>query len=1371
MAQRSRANEPTLLPRPRGSRRAAVSSLAALLAVLAGAAPGQAPAQTPPGPRPGGQSPAGEPGKPAAGKPAAEQGKPPAGKPWVLLPPGVVDKLKPGQPNAPKPAPGKDGPQAERERPKVKLRPTAWVAATPDEMVKLAVSRARQGGDEGLAGLLVAAALHERASFGLVRKELEGIGKSSAPLADDARWLARTLAPEPPGPSWPGLRAVAFDAPADPSGMVKSWAVLGPFQDNSGGGLARREGPEAPGGSFADMSARYSWGVYEVGWRRALPASATARGVPLDLYIHPRSESCTYLASRVTVPASSDKKPFVVHVAASGAVRLLWDGADVATSDAVHRDLAVDRLAARVVAPAGDHLIALKVCTGSVHDEGRVRVRFTDEAKNPLAFATSSDLSRLRLAPAGDQPLRLPAGVTRVRTALEAALDVGEAATPERALVAAVARTLGAGDDERSPRAPGLLDLVTRSKEAPADLLAMAGWISPFGANRSGWLEQARARGAAENDRGAAGFAQRRLVAAHLGSRMTEWALSGLREDPLRAARDVEARLMRAIAKRQLGGAGLNRAALDELLKIVEEQKERTPVSVWMEIFDAARSLPELRLRAAQRLAEIRPDARDVHYVRAFGSVNGAALEKAAAEALAQQVSAADVIQIGRSLHEAGRYAWAREVLYWATQIAPNRPEGFEALAEVRRAAPAMGAGGDVAREGARALEALGRARDLEPGNPMLKAELAFRLGDTDTTEETPGRQRMADEQYLAAPRVFLARAKESPAKKGEIFDRQLHWVRAVTYHPDKRVSQLMQYAREIVIEPRTEQDLYERDIPAEGEQSELLYARVHRKDGTVMLPAEQSAGGGRPYVRWSELKTGDVVEVAVRSWTGGPVGRRGDAPFYFMDYVGSTDTHPILYNEVVVESPKGSPLAVDVLNGKPDRVLRSEKNGREVTRMIWDDPPEIPEEPLAPQLSEVLPMVVGSTFNGWGDFREWYRSAVTGFTEPDDQVRRMALELTQGKKTREEKIRALFNFVADDIRYVNFVSGEWWLPNRPQQLLARRQGDCDDKAMLLITLLKSIGIEATEVLVQTRYTAMPSVLRSEKAAIPVFDHGIAYLPGENGKPGMWLDATSPQSRLGPLPSMDARTLALFVDQGPAKIVETPASSPADHGVEADWTIRLTKTGAGELVAKERHLGDAAFELRSYLAEADARAQWVEQYLAAGWFPTVDVKPKIDFAGDLPNGLATLGYEAHSEGLARREGDELAVPVAGASTYTSQMAPLVKRTLPVVLPPSAAPAHRTWTTTIEAPPGYDFAELPPGGEENGGEFGRASLAFTKAGGKVVVKRSIVLDLSTIPVAKYAAWRAWLQRVDGLMHRMVRLTPKKAPGQGVASKTL
>ncbi|WP_437334225.1 transglutaminase domain-containing protein [Sorangium sp. So ce394] len=1296
--------------------------LAALLAIAVAPAAGNAQA-----PRPGGA-------KADAAAPAAG-GAPGAGGAPARRPSGA--KVDPR-------APAAGGAPAAEKRTPITPAPR-WTAATPDEMLGAALARARRGGDDALAGLVIAAALSDRAAQGRARDGLAQIAASASPLADEARWLAASLAPEPPAATWPGARAVSYDAPPDPSGLVKAFAILGPFQDNSGGGLARREGPEAEGQRFSDMSARYAWGVYDVAWRRVLPAAATARGVPLDLYIHPRAESCTYLASRVTVPAALDRKPILAHVAATGAVRLAWDGADVASSDAAHQRLVLDRIAARIEAPAGDHLLALKVCTGAIADEGRVRVRFTDEQRRPVALATSSDLTRLALPPAAPSPS------AAVATALDRALGAGAAQTLEQTLTAVVARTLGGADDQRSPRAPGLLDRVTRSPGISADALALAGWVSPFGANRSGWLEAARARGLAEKDRATASFAQRRLVAAHLASGRADWAAAVLREEPLRSARDPEARVLRGLVEKKLGTSGLARAGLEELLAVEREQKDRTPVVVWQEIAAAARLDPALALRAARRLAEIAPESRGADYVLAFEPEGGAALEVAAAGALAQQTSAEDVIRVGRALHDAGRVAWAREVLSYATQVAPNQPAAFQALAAVRQG-QASGAAAALANG------ALARARDLAPGDPFLKAELALRLGEG--AAGAPGRRRMRDEQYLVAPGAFLERGRKEPAKKGEVADRQLHWVRVVTYHPDKRVSQLMHYAREIVIEPRTDQDLYERDIPAEAEDTELLFARVHRKDGTVAPPDEQGAGGQRPFVRWPKLKAGDVVEVAVRAWTPGPVGRRGDAPFYFIDYVGSTDTRPILYNEVVVDSPTSDPLAIDVLNGKAERVLRSEKDGRQVTRFIWDDPPEVPEEPLAPHLAEVLPVVVGSTFHGWHDFREWYRGAVAGFTEPDDQVRRLAAELTKGKTTREDKLRALFDFVADDIRYVNFVSGEWWLPNRPQELLARRQGDCDDKAMLLITLLKSIGIEATEVLVQTRYTGQPSLLRSEVAAIPVFDHGIAYLPGAGGAPGLWLDATSPQSRLGPLPAMDARTLALFVDEGPPKIVETPASSPADHGVDAEWTIALQPSGAGELAARERHIGDAAFELRSNLAEADARAQWVEQYLAYGWFPTVDVKPKVAFQADLPHGAATLEFEARSEGLARREGAELAVPLSGTSTLTSQLAPLVKRTLPVVLPPSLAPRHHTRTITIVAPAGYAFAELPPGGDEDGGDFGRASISFAKAPGKnaVVVKERVVIDRSTIPVAQYAAWRGWLQRVDGLLHRMVRLVP-------------
>ncbi|MBK8253314.1 MAG: transglutaminase domain-containing protein [Polyangiaceae bacterium] len=963
--------------------------------------------------------------------------------------------------------------------------------------------------------------------------------------------------------------------------------------------------------------------------------------------------------------------------------------------------------------------------------------------------------------PVAPEPPKTPAPPPAARpyeTSLEKALKLPENATVLQTLAAATVRVLGFADNATSPRAPGLLDRVTRDPALTADQLAMAGWIATSGANKSGWLNLAYGRGVMEKDRATAAFAQRRLAAGHIGGAFPDWGLTSAEDEPLKTATDPEARLLRSLARRRMGGGGVAKVSQEEMVALAGELGDKAPIALWQEIADISYAQPDLRRAAVVRLADMRGDARGPMFVRSFKPLGGAALETVAAESLVRLTHAADLVTVARELFDAGRYAWAREFYYMATALGPNRSPGFIGLAETRRAMIALDPKAkDAEAERAKADDALLRARDLDPGDPMVKAELGLRAGNS--KEAVSQREKMRDEEYLPKPEEFLARARKMPVKKGEIFDRQLHWVRVVTYHPDKRISQLMHYAREIVIEPRTENDLYEGNIPTEGPDTELLYARLHRKDGTVAQPEEQSSGG-RPFVRWPELHTGDVVEVAVRSWTDGPVGRRGDAPFYFIDYVGSTDTHPILYNEVVIDSAEGARLAIDVLNGKPDKFDTRSKDGRVIERYIWENPPTVPEEPLSPRLSEVLPVVVGSTYAGWGEFREWYRGAVKGFTEPDEQTRRLAAELTKDKKTREEKIRTLFNFVADDIRYVNYVSGEWWLPNRPQELLARRQGDCDDKAMLLITLLKSIGIEATEVLVQTRYTAEPTLLRSQKVAIPAFDHGIAYLPGEKGKPGLWLDATSPESRLGPLPSMDARAVALFVDEGEAKIIDTPASAPEDHGIDATWAIKLSPSGAGELIATENHSGDTAFELRTALKQPDARQQWVEGYLSNGFFPTVVVDPEVGFKSDLPNGVVTLKYSAKSDGFARREGGELAVPLSETQTLTSQLAALPKRKLPVALSSYLAPGHQTREITITAPAGFVFAELPPGGEENGGEFGKAKLTFKKGKTKdsVIVTRSVAFDMSIVPVDKYEKWRAWLQRVDRLMHQTVRLLP-------------
>ncbi|MEO8878669.1 MAG: transglutaminase-like domain-containing protein, partial [Polyangiaceae bacterium] len=839
-------------------------------------------------------------------------------------------------------------------------------------------------------------------------------------------------------------------------------------------------------------------------------------------------------------------------------------------------------------AAAGTHLISAKICTGALADEGRVRLRITDEKGASLQVKTTA----ARTDPTSKtHVIKMTTPLSRT---LQAKGDV------DTQIDAAIVRTLGGADDDRSPRAPGLLDAIQHAlKPDDADRLAVAGWIAPSGANRSGWLNEARNRAETSGDHETSAFCTRRLAASRLSARMTDWAQATLLGGSV-TGQDGEATVLRAEVKAALGADGLRIDSFHDLEAAVDAAKEKAPDALLEELANSASSYDPARETATRILLAHRGE-KDAALVASIRDRKQLALT--ANDVFHSNLDDADdAVEIvstvlGNGDPKAARI-FADQLAFWA----PNRADTWTAVADTLAALPRD------AKEEQRMRMALLRARELAPGNARTKGVISL-LHEKNAVPEA------GDEHYLVPSQTVLAKRKGAPppGTAPDVADRELYWLRAVVMHPDKRVSQLIQYAREIVIAPRTQEELVE-DLPAEGDLTEILRARVHRKDGGTAFPVEEHDEGSRPRVKWPDLQAGDVVEVAIRTWTAGAVGGRGDPPFYFIDYAGAPSTHPLLYNEVDIETPKDHPLFVDVLHGAPDKKEEKDVGAKHFVRLVWNNPTVVAEEPLSPAMSEIVPVIVGSTFKTWGDFRAWYTEAVHGFTEPDDEVRRLAAELTKGKSSREDKVRALFNFVSDDIRYVNYVSGEWWLPNRPQQLLARREGDCDDKAMLLITLLKSIGITAEEVMVQTRETAQPSILRSKNVAAPMFDHGIAFLPGIQlaGSPGAtaagtYLDATSPQSRLGPLPSMDARAVALKMNAGPAEIVELPASAPADHGSNVKWTITLQPNGAGDLSGEEEHTGDGAFWLRTNISEAGARQEYVRDNLVGGWFSAIDV--------------------------------------------------------------------------------------------------------------------------------------------------------------------
>ncbi len=85
--------------------------------------------------------------------------------------------------------------------------------------------------------------------------------------------------------------------------------------------------------------------------------------------------------------------------------------------------------------------------------------------------------------------------------------------------------------------------------------------------------------------------------------------------------------------------------------------------------------------------------------------------------------------------------------------------------------------------------------------------------------------------------------------------------------------------------------------------------------------------------------------------------------------------------------------------------------------------------------------------------------SALVKSGKKSPSVRAKALALTQGlsQKNKLGEIRALWAFVKNNIRYVGDIKNVETV-HTPEQILRQESGDCDDKALLLASLLESIG-------------------------------------------------------------------------------------------------------------------------------------------------------------------------------------------------------------------------------------------------------------------------------------------------------------------------
>lgn len=175
-------------------------------------------------------------------------------------------------------------------------------------------------------------------------------------------------------------------------------------------------------------------------------------------------------------------------------------------------------------------------------------------------------------------------------------------------------------------------------------------------------------------------------------------------------------------------------------------------------------------------------------------------------------------------------------------------------------------------------------------------------------------------------------------------------------------------------------------------------------------------------------------------------------------------------------------------------------------------------------------------SFYSWKEIAEFYSNLYKNQTKATAYIKKFTQQLVKKDKTKEDKIRSIYNFVRRDIRYIAIslkIGG--WKPQAADFTLRTRYGDCKAKASLMVAMLSSIGVKALPVVVRTRYRgALDPAFATRQ-----FNHVINYLP--NYKGGMFVDATTNNNRIDLLRADDQGASGLVIAPNTKSIIRIPA--------------------------------------------------------------------------------------------------------------------------------------------------------------------------------------------------------------------------------------
>ncbi|MEK7949299.1 DUF3857 domain-containing protein [Luteolibacter soli] len=546
---------------------------------------------------------------------------------------------------------------------------------------------------------------------------------------------------------------------------------------------------------------------------------------------------------------------------------------------------------------------------------------------------------------------------------------------------------------------------------------------------------------------------------------------------------------------------------------------------------------------------------------------------------------------------------------------------------------------------------------------------------------------------------------------------------------------------------------------------AKVISLKIVKPDGSVVTldPAKQSAvqqdpssGSMNIYDPAEKMlvasipgvQVGDLVEIETEE--GEPKARMKGG---FSDITTLEDEVPVLHRSYTVVTPKSLPLARILIKDGDDSGLKFAKTEKgDTIEYAWEanETPQIIPEPQMPSSYLCVRRLLVSTIPDWETVSRWYWDISEPHFKITDDIKAKATEVVKGIDDQEERIRAIYKFVSQEIRYMGITTeteAPGYEPHDVSLTFSKRYGVCRDKAALLTVMLRAAGFDAFPVLIMADGTPL-----DQEVAMPYFNHAITAIRDEKGAVRL-MDSTN-ESTKDIFPAYLANCSYLVADPkgDTLRVSAVPDAAGNMLSAETNLTVRKDGSVSGETVVDFGGINDTAYRGSFAETKVDDIRRFIQRKLAA-IVPGLELEemklePENLMDTDQPMKLR-VRYTA-PDFLVDRDGKALlrtpfvSQALGLVSSQLADATSLEKRRFPVKLDLLAGVKERV-TVTLPESVGATLA-LPADKTIDDANL-RYSRSTRREGSQLVGEFDLRMKRLEIPASDYDALRADLREIS------------------------